>query len=102
MSRSSIADSDYTAVVELLRSSLSTGAHLAPGDVKYVLAVLKNAVAKTSTAQTATVAQFDILDAFTGGDPAATIVAAIATASTACRAACPAAPSYDVCTNRDG
>lgn len=87
----SIVDADYSIVLEQLRDANQKGT---PDKVALpkAIGVVKDAVSRmgvrtTSTAlTTAVAAQFDILDAFTGADSAAAIVAAIATASTLLRA----------------
>src|SRR5512144_2491805 len=77
---------DYTSTLAALQRCLRFGTHLTDAEVKTAIQVVRDGASKYSTLKTHVGTQCDILDAFTAGSAAATIVAAIATASTALRA----------------
>lgn len=96
MSIASPTDTDYRTTINTIRSHIGNGTQMSADEMRLAMAVIKNAISRInasnggtdilSTTATNIAAQFNILDAFTAGSAAATIVAAIATASALLRA----------------
>jgi len=84
-----ISDSDYSDSLEVLRGHLAKGSAPSADEQRTLVELIKDSVTRlgyntaVTTATDTMETQFGILNAFTGMDAAADIVAAIATASTA-------------------
>ncbi len=114
-----VVDADYSTYIEILREHLAKGTHPDGAQQKTLIAILKDACSRTTTgagvttytalitAQKVLLAALDAAACAAGGGTAAaaviaTAVTSLATQVTAINTACPAAPTYNANTGRDG